>query len=98
MLGGLIGAVAFSGSLIAYAKLQGILKKLYKFPNQQMVNLGVFAATVVLGLILATSSGSHGFMLFLLFVLALAFGVMMTVPTGGARTKNRNSTKSAFHK
>ena len=84
VLGGLIGAVAFSGSLIAYAKLQGLLKKLYKFPNQQMINLAVFAATVVLGLILATSSGSHGFMLFLFFSLALAFGVMMTVPIGGA--------------
>ncbi|MEM7208954.1 MAG: NAD(P)(+) transhydrogenase (Re/Si-specific) subunit beta [Pseudomonadota bacterium] len=84
VLGALIGAVAFSGSLVAYAKLEGILKKLYKFPKQQLANLGVFAAAVILGLILATSHGSHGFMLLLFFILALAFGVMMTVPIGGA--------------
>ncbi len=84
VLGALIGSIAFTGSLVAFAKLQGILRRLYKFRNQQMVNLAVFALTLMLGLILATSSGSHGFLLLLFFVLALAFGVMMTVPIGGA--------------
>ncbi len=84
VLGALIGAIAFSGSLIAFAKLQGILTRLYKFPHQQLVNLSVFALTALLGLILATSTGSHGLILLLFFGLALLFGVMMTVPIGGA--------------
>lgn len=65
VLGALIGAIAFSGSLIAFAKLQGILTRLYKFPHQQLVNLSVFALTALLGLILATSTGSHGLILLL---------------------------------
>lgn len=84
VLGALIGAIAFSGSLVAYAKLQGIMKKVFRFGNQQMINLGVFILLVLLSLILSASDTPSGFLLFLFFVLALAFGVMMTVPIGGA--------------
>ena len=39
VLGGLIGSVAFSGSMVAFAKLQGLMKKSFIFPNQQIMNL-----------------------------------------------------------
>jgi NAD(P) transhydrogenase subunit beta len=87
VLGALIGAVAFSGSLIAFAKLQGIkqLRGAIRFPRQQMINAGVFGLTILLGLSIALSGTEYGmFTLFLFFVLALAFGVMMTLPIGGA--------------
>lgn len=84
VVGAMIGTVSFSGSCIAYAKLQGLMNKTIRFPNQQKVNLIVFAAMVVLGLIIALS-GSHSTVLITLFFLtALAFGVMMAVPIGGA--------------
>jgi H+-translocating NAD(P) transhydrogenase subunit beta len=85
VLGVLIGSVAFSGSLIAYAKLQGIMKKTLHFGGQQWVNLAVFAVTVISGLILAFSGANvSGNVLLVFFVLALAFGILMTLPIGGA--------------
>ncbi len=85
VLGVLIGSVAFSGSLIAYAKLQGIMKKTLRFGGQQWLNLAVFAITVISGLILAFSGAEvNGNVLLVFFVLALVFGVLMTLPIGGA--------------
>ncbi|HKK14293.1 MAG TPA: NAD(P)(+) transhydrogenase (Re/Si-specific) subunit beta [Gammaproteobacteria bacterium] len=84
VLGALIGAVSFSGSLIAFAKLQGLLKKAMRFPNQQFINLGVFGAAIVLGLVVFAMSHPGGFWILVFFLLALAFGVLMTLPIGGA--------------
>ena len=85
VLGALIGSMAFSGSLVAYAKLQGTMKKTYRFPNQQIINGVTFLITILLGINLIISGGDYGmFSLFLFFVLALTFGVMSTAPIGGA--------------
>ena len=85
VLGGLIGTVAFSGSLIAFAKLQGIMKKTFRFGGQQVFNLAVFGVTVISGLIIAFSGAEYSMgLLTLFFLLALAFGVFMTLPIGGA--------------
>lgn len=85
VLGALIGSMAFSGSLIAYAKLQGIMRKTYRFENQQLVNGLTFLVVILLGVNLAISGSDYGmFSLFLFFALALAFGVMSTAPIGGA--------------
>jgi NAD(P) transhydrogenase subunit beta len=82
--GGLIGSVAFSGSMIAFAKLQGLIKRSILFPQQQLINLAIFVATLVFGLILILSEAPHGFAIFMFFALALLFGIMMTLPIGGA--------------
>ncbi|MBT8062432.1 MAG: NAD(P)(+) transhydrogenase (Re/Si-specific) subunit beta [Gammaproteobacteria bacterium] len=83
VLGALIGTIAFSGSLIAFAKLQGWMRKVYRFKGQQVFNGLVFVALIYLGVMLATSDFSLAqFTAF--FVLALLFGVLMTVPIGGA--------------
>ncbi len=84
VIGALIGSVAFSGSMVAFAKLQGLLKKSVIFSNQQMLNLGIFAAAIVFGLILIAADVPGGFAIFAFFTLALIFGVMMTLPIGGA--------------
>ncbi len=84
VLGALIGSVAFSGSMVAFAKLQGLMKKSFIFPNQQIVNLALFAAALVLGFILMIADTPGGFSIFLFFALALLFGVLMTLPIGGA--------------
>jgi len=85
VLGGLIGAIAFSGSTIAFAKLQGIMRKTFRFGGQQVVNLGLFAITVALGAWIALAGTEYsGFALFVFFTLALIFGVLMTLPIGGA--------------
>jgi NAD(P) transhydrogenase subunit beta len=84
VLGALIGSVAFSGSMIAFAKLQGLIRKSLLFPNQQLLNLLVFAGALAFGLILMSADQPGDSSIFLFFLLALAFGVMMTVPIGGA--------------
>jgi len=82
--GGIIGAVSFSGSLIAFGKLQGLIKRSLRFSGQQILNLLLLAAALVLGgLVIAhattTSAVVTGF-----FVLALILGITMTLPIGGA--------------
>ncbi len=83
MLGALIGSVSFSGSLIAFAKLQGWLDKRFVFPGQRVVNLLVLAGAVVLGAMLVGGQLTLP-LIVAFFVLALLFGLMMTLPIGGA--------------
>ncbi|MCC5867541.1 MAG: NAD(P)(+) transhydrogenase (Re/Si-specific) subunit beta [Gammaproteobacteria bacterium] len=84
-LGVLIGSVAFSGSLIAFAKLQGIMKKTLRFGGQQWLNLGIFGVTVILGLWVTFSGNDVNHTVLAWFVLlSLVFGVLMTLPIGGA--------------
>ncbi|MFK2903359.1 NAD(P)(+) transhydrogenase (Re/Si-specific) subunit beta [Dyella ginsengisoli] len=83
VLGALIGAVSFSGSLIAFAKLQGWLDKRFVFPAQRVVNLLVLAGAVICGAMLVAGHLTMP-VIVAFFVLALAFGLMMTLPIGGA--------------
>ena len=83
VLGALIGAVSFSGSMIAFAKLQGWLDKRFVFPGQRVVNMVLLAATVVVGILLVVGHASLP-LIALFFALALLFGLMMTLPIGGA--------------
>ncbi|MCY7353600.1 MAG: NAD(P)(+) transhydrogenase (Re/Si-specific) subunit beta [Lysobacter sp.] len=82
VIGALIGAVSLSGSVIAWAKLDGRMDKRYTFPGQQFFNAGVAIAAVVLGGIVVYSLGVPAIIAF--FIVALALGVLMTLPIGGA--------------
>ena len=87
-LGVLIGAVSFTGSLIAFAKLQGWMDKRFIFPLQRWVNLAIFVAAVVCGVLaLVAAIGGYPFawgLLIAFLALALLFGIAMTLPIGGA--------------
>jgi NAD(P) transhydrogenase subunit beta len=85
VLGGIIGAVSFSGSLIAFGKLQGLIKRSLRFRGQNVVNLAILAGTLVAGAVVAVhgSEGAAGHVT-LFLVLALLLGVTMTLPIGGA--------------
>ena len=91
LLGALIGAVSMSGSAIAWAKLQGVLGAPLRFGGQRGLNALVFvAALVVGGWIVAVVAGGVAPMLpvttwiAIFFGLALLFGILMTLPIGGA--------------
>ncbi|UTA53974.1 NAD(P)(+) transhydrogenase (Re/Si-specific) subunit beta [Lysobacter soli] len=82
VIGAAIGAISLSGSIVAWAKLDGRLDKRVVFPGQQLFNLAVFVAMLVLGGIVVQSLSVPAIIGF--FVLALALGVLMTLPIGGA--------------
>ena len=84
VIGGIIGAVSFSGSLIAFGKLQGIIKRSFRFRGQQALNLLVTAATVLLGAWIVASGHPTMELVIGFFALALVLGVTMTLPIGGA--------------
>ena len=50
LIGAFIGAVSLSGSLVAWAKLDGVLKKPMRFKGQQVANTVTMLATVAVGL------------------------------------------------
>jgi NAD(P) transhydrogenase subunit beta len=83
VLGGMIGAVSFSGSLIAFAKLQGLMKSTVRFGGQQLLNLLLLTATVGLAGFIVFQHGDIN-LIFVFFLLALILGVTMTLPIGGA--------------
>ncbi|MDI3514298.1 MAG: NAD(P)(+) transhydrogenase (Re/Si-specific) subunit beta [Gammaproteobacteria bacterium] len=83
-LGAIIGAVAFSGSCVAFAKLQGLMNKAIRLPQQNNVNFFLTLLTFGVGLTVAYSDAPGGFEIFLFFLLALALGVVLVMPIGGA--------------
>lgn len=91
LLGALIGAVSMSGSVIAWAKLQGVLGSPLRFPGQRLLNAVVFAAALLVGgwMVFTALSGTAAVLptqtwIIIFFGLALLFGILMTLPIGGA--------------
>ena len=83
VLGTIIGAVSFTGSLIAFGKLQELLSgKPLQFPLQRLLNGLLVLALAALGVaIVVGTTGSAG--LWGLFMLALVLGAMFVLPIGG---------------
>jgi NAD(P) transhydrogenase subunit beta len=89
VVGGLIGAVSFAGSLIAFLKLQGWMRpRPITFKGQQVVNMAVLALAIVSGVLVLWHPSwiplTVAMYLPLFFVLSLGFGFLMTLPIGGA--------------
>ena len=87
LLGALIGAISFSGSIIAWAKLQEVLKNPLRFAGQRVVNAVVFAITLCLGvylLVLDRSGVVPDSFILVFFGLAMLAGILITLPIGGA--------------
>jgi NAD(P) transhydrogenase subunit beta len=82
--GGIIGAVSFSGSFIAFCKLQGLIKRSLRFSGQQILNLLLLVAALALGVLVISHANDTPAVVTGLFVLALVLGVSMTLPIGGA--------------
>ena len=83
VLGALIGSVSMTGSIIAWAKLDGLMDKRFNFPGQQVFNFLIFAAALAAGIALIAWHVDPRLVI-AFFVLALLFGILMTLPIGGA--------------
>lgn len=84
LLGGIIGSVALTGSIVAFGKLQGVIaSRPVMLPAQRIVTAALFAAMI--GLAVYVAAVENSVPLFLLFIgLALVTGVVLTMPIGGA--------------
>jgi len=82
-LGAVVGAITFTGSIVAFAKLQGLMSgKPLRFAGQNMVNaaLGGFLAFLIVSFCFSASQ----FLFVLMVLAAFALGVLLIVPIGGA--------------
>ncbi|WP_129641194.1 NAD(P)(+) transhydrogenase (Re/Si-specific) subunit beta [Peristeroidobacter agariperforans] len=86
VVGALIGAVSLSGSLIAWAKLDGRINGVWRIGGQQILNGIVFLATLAVAIYIVFVAHGHAdpAIVAAFFIGALIFGVMMTMPIGGA--------------
>ncbi len=82
VIGALIGAVSFSGSLIAFAKLQGLIEKRFALPGQNFINGLMFFGALGLGAAIVFQLDQNIIIAF--FVVCLILGVLVTLPIGGA--------------
>lgn len=84
LAGMVIGTVSFSGSMVAWAKLNGTLRKAIRLPKYNILNTLILIGLAVYGSYIVLS-GTHSEMhLYLLFTAALVYGVLFVIPIGGA--------------
>ena len=82
-MGAWIGAITFTGSLIAFGKLQGIVSgKPLIFKGQHFLNLLIFAAMIGFGAHFVMTQSLESFLI--MCALAMVLGVTLIVPIGGA--------------
>jgi NAD(P) transhydrogenase subunit beta len=82
-LGVIIGAITFTGSIIAFAKLQALMSGApVTFPMQHLVNL--FVGVAIVGLMIGFCLNQSPELFWAMTALALAIGIMIIIPIGGA--------------
>ena len=79
----IIGTVSFSGSIIAYLKLNGSMAKPIRLPMYNIINTIVMVGVLVFGAYFVITGGNM-MLLYLLFLAAIVYGVLFTIPIGGA--------------
>ncbi|MEO6902462.1 MAG: NAD(P)(+) transhydrogenase (Re/Si-specific) subunit beta [Bacteroidia bacterium] len=79
----IIGSVSFSGSVIAYLKLNGTMNKPFRLPSYNIINTIVMIGVLAFGGFIAFTGGSM-MLVYLLFAVALVYGILFTLPIGGA--------------
>jgi NAD(P) transhydrogenase subunit beta len=83
-LSGLIGAISFAGSMVAFAKLQELIKgRPITYPGQKAANLALLGACVALGIALVAGVQDQ-WLLWAVVAGGALFGVLFVLPIGGA--------------
>lgn len=85
ILGGIIiGSISFSGSMIAWGKLNGTIKKPLRLPKYNLLNNVIFLVLILFAAYIVWSNSSSQLYLYVLFFGALAYGILFVLPIGGA--------------
>ncbi len=81
---GLVGAVTFFGSLIAFGKLQGIVtEKPVRYPGEQIVKILLLAASLFVGVLIVLDPSQVSYY-WILVAIASVLGIFLVIPIGGA--------------
>lgn len=83
--GMVIGSISFSGSIIAYLKLEGTMNKPIRLPQYNILNNLVLALVILFSVFIVIKGFSlPPFIIWILFAVAIIYGVLFTIPIGGA--------------
>ena len=85
-IGVFIGAITFTGSIVAWGKLEGkIRSKPLLYPGRHAVNILMLAACIIMGVLFTKAQGIEGmFYLYTMTAIACFIGVMLVMAIGGA--------------
>lgn len=79
-----IGALTFSGSIIAWGKLDGRIKSVVNIPQRNIVNNGLLVAIIAFSAFLILSGQSTPAFIYILVAASLLYGILFVLPIGGA--------------
>ncbi len=80
----IIGSITFSGSLIAWAKLNGMMWKDIRLPKYNMINNLFFIGLMIFAIYIVWSGTGSSLFLILLLLASLIYGILFVIPIGGA--------------
>ncbi|MEP7171530.1 MAG: NAD(P)(+) transhydrogenase (Re/Si-specific) subunit beta, partial [Bacteroidota bacterium] len=84
LAGLIIGSVSFSGSFIAFLKLNGTMSKPIRLPKYNIINLIILLSVVGFAVFMFFNGMEMSGLIYVLFAAALFYGVMFVFPIGGA--------------
>ncbi|WP_456424202.1 NAD(P)(+) transhydrogenase (Re/Si-specific) subunit beta [Lutibacter sp.] len=78
-----IGSITFTGSLIAWAKLNGSMKDI-RLPKYNLLNNIVLLGLIAFSTYIVMMGGDHLFLIYILLFASLVYGILFVIPIGGA--------------
>jgi len=84
LAGVIIGSISFAGSIIAWAKLNGTLKKPLRLPKYNLLNNLIIIGLIIFAIFITYTGTGSELLLYTLFFLSLGYGVLFVLPIGGA--------------
>ncbi len=79
----IIGAITFTGSMVAWAKLDGSMKDL-RLPHYNLLNNVLLLVLIIISVFIVYTDTDNMFFVYLLLILSLVYGYLFVVPIGGA--------------
>ncbi len=80
----IIGAITFSGSLIAWGKLNGTLKSVIRIPQYNVINNLLFIILIGFAAFMVSTGVDNQLFLYVLLAAGLVYGILFVLPIGGA--------------
>ena len=80
----IIGSITFSGSLIAWAKLNGTMRSVLRLPKYGIINNMLFLGLLIFGAFIVMSPALSPFVIYALLLASLVYGILFVIPIGGA--------------